>query len=80
MENYSVVLFILAIMILLSGVADKIRLPYPILLIVAGIIIGFIPSIPDAELDPDVIFLLPSASQKDWAFLIRPIPSSKGKA
>ena len=58
MENYSVVLFIMAIMILLSGVADKIRLPYPILLIVAGIIIGFIPSIPDAELDPDVIFLI----------------------
>src|ERR1700733_12472696 len=58
MENYSVVLFIMAIMILLSAVADKIRLPYPILLIVTGIIIGFIPSIPYAELDPDVIFLI----------------------
>jgi Na+/H+ antiporter len=58
MENYSVVLFLMAIMILLSGISDKIRLPSPILLIVAGIVIGFIPSIPSTELDPDIIFLL----------------------
>jgi len=58
MENYSAVLFIMAIMIGLSGIADKVRLPYPILLIVAGIGIGFIPSIPYSELNPDIIFLI----------------------
>jgi len=58
MENYSIVIFIMAIMIILSALADKIKLPYPILLIIAGITLGFIPSLPDTELNPDVIFLI----------------------
>ncbi|RYG05926.1 MAG: Na+/H+ antiporter [Chitinophagaceae bacterium] len=58
MENYSIVLFILALMIGLSALADKIKLPYPVLLISAGIAIGFIPGMPPIELDPEVIFLI----------------------
>lgn len=58
MENYSIVIFILAIMIGLSAVADKIRLPYPVLLICAGIGIGFIPDLPPFTLRPDVVFLI----------------------
>lgn len=58
MENYTVVLFILALMIGLSAIADKIKLPYPILLIVAGIAIGFIPMVPQMEINPEIIFLL----------------------
>ena len=58
MENYSIVIFILAIMIVLSAIADKIKLAYPILLIAAGIIIGFIPNLPNIELNPDVVFLI----------------------
>ncbi|PZR17208.1 MAG: Na+/H+ antiporter [Flavobacterium psychrophilum] len=58
MENYTVVLFILALMIGLSAIADKIKLPYPIILISAGIAIGFIPALPKVELNPEIIFLL----------------------
>jgi len=58
MENYTVVLIILGIMIGLSAVADKIKLPYPILLIVAGIAIGFIPQLPTVVLNPEIVFLL----------------------
>ena len=58
MENYTVVLFILAIMIGLSAMADRIKLPYPIILIVAGIAMGFIPSLPPMEINPEIIFLL----------------------
>lgn len=58
MENYTVVLFILALMIGLSAIADKIKLPYPIILISAGIAIGFIPALPKIELNPEIIFLL----------------------
>lgn len=58
MENYSIVIFILAIMIVLSAMADKIRLPYPVLLITAGIGIGFIPTLPNITLNPEVVFLL----------------------
>ena len=58
MENYSIVLFILAIMIGLSAWADKIRMSYPILLITAGIVIGFIPSMPAVELNPEIVLLI----------------------
>ncbi|GAB3902718.1 Na+/H+ antiporter [Larkinella knui] len=58
MENYSIVLFIMAIMVALSAVASRIKLPYPILLVMAGIGIGFIPGIPSIALSPDVVFLL----------------------
>ncbi|MGV3560896.1 MAG: Na+/H+ antiporter [Larkinella arboricola] len=58
MENYSIVLFIMAIMIVLSAVANRIKLPYPILLVLAGIGIGYLPGIPLITLNPEVIFLL----------------------
>ena len=58
MQNYGIVLFILAVMIGLSAIADKLRTPYPILLIVAGIGIGFIPNLPNIVLDPDIVFLI----------------------
>lgn len=58
MENYAVIIFILAVMIGLSAIADKIKLPYPILLIIAGIGVGFIPSLPVIEINPEIIFLI----------------------
>lgn len=58
MENYSVIIFILAIMIGLSAIADKIKIPYPVLLISAGMAIGFIPALPKMAIDPEVIFLI----------------------
>lgn len=58
MENYSIVIFIMAIMIGLSAIADKIKLPYPILLIVAGVAVGFIPNLPNIELNPEIVFLI----------------------
>ena len=58
MENYSIVIFILGVMIGLSAIADRLRVPYPILLITAGIAIGFIPSLPPIEINPEVIFLI----------------------
>lgn len=58
MENYTIVLVILAVMIGLSAIAEKIKFPYPILLIVAGLAIGFTPSMPAVEINPEIIFLL----------------------
>ncbi|MCW3465296.1 Na+/H+ antiporter [Chitinophaga nivalis] len=58
MENYSIVIFILAIMIGLTAIAEKIKLPYPIVLIVAGIAIGLIPAMPAITLNPDIIMLI----------------------
>jgi Na+/H+ antiporter len=58
MENYTVVIFIMAIMIGLSAMAGKIKLPYPILLIAAGIAIGFVPAWPNIALNPEIVFLI----------------------
>lgn len=58
MENYSIIIFILAIVIGLSAFADKVKLPYPILLVIVGIAIGFIPTMNEIEINPEIIFLL----------------------
>lgn len=58
MENYTIILFVLGAMILLSALADRIKVSAPILLICTGIAIGFIPGRPEFELNPEIIFLL----------------------
>ncbi len=58
MENYGIILFLLALMVVLSAFSEKLKLPVPILLILAGIGIGFMPFMPPVELEPEVIFLL----------------------
>lgn len=58
MENYTVILFMMALMIGLSAISDKVKLPYPILLIAGGIAIGFIPSFQHVDINPEIIFLL----------------------
>jgi CPA1 family monovalent cation:H+ antiporter len=42
----------------LVWVASKINVPYPALLVVAGLAIGLVPGVPEFELDPDVVFLI----------------------
>ncbi|HVY75725.1 MAG TPA: Na+/H+ antiporter [Puia sp.] len=58
MENYAVILLIMAVMISVSGLADKLKLTAPVLLLIAGMGIGFVPSMPAIELNPDIIMLL----------------------
>jgi len=58
MENYTIVLLIMALMIGVSGMADKIKLPAPVLLLLVGIGIGFLPAMPDIELNPEIVMLL----------------------
>lgn len=48
----------MAILIGLSAIADKIKLPYPILLVGVGLVIGFAPALPDLALDPEIVFLI----------------------
>jgi NhaP-type Na+/H+ or K+/H+ antiporter len=57
MENFTITIFILAVLISLSAFADKLRIPNPVLLVIAGLAIGFIPGLPELPLDPDIIFL-----------------------
>ena len=48
----------MTILISLTAIVNKRKLPFPVLLVVAGLIIGFIPQLPDLALDPDVVFII----------------------
>ena len=58
MANFKIVVFILAVMIILIAITNRRKLPYPILLLAAGLIIGFAPGLPELALDPDVVFFI----------------------
>lgn len=73
MEDFKIVVFIMAILISLTAIANKRKLPFPILLVFAGLIIGFVPQLPNLALNPDTVFviILPpllydAASKTSW--------------
>jgi len=45
-------------MIGLSAIAERIKLPAPVFLIMAGIGVGFIPGLPPIALNPEIVFLI----------------------
>jgi monovalent cation/hydrogen antiporter len=53
-----ILLLLLLFVVVFAAVAQKLRTPYPIVLVVAGLLLGFVPGIPKIELDPDIIFLV----------------------
>jgi CPA1 family monovalent cation:H+ antiporter len=42
----------------LSALAGVVRVPYPILLVLGGLVLGFVPGLPRAELQPDLVLVL----------------------
>ncbi|WP_185286123.1 Na+/H+ antiporter [Chryseobacterium indologenes] len=57
-ENFLLILGLLLIVMLLVMLAQKIKIAYPIFLVLAGLGISFIPGVPVLKLDPDIIFLI----------------------
>jgi monovalent cation/hydrogen antiporter len=53
-----VVLGLLLATAALAVLARLIGVPYPITLVLGGCVIGFVPGLPDVELDPDLVLLL----------------------
>jgi CPA1 family monovalent cation:H+ antiporter len=53
-----VLLLLLTLMTALIAIARRGTLPYPIVLLVAGLAISLVPGLPDLRLEPDVVFLL----------------------
>jgi CPA1 family monovalent cation:H+ antiporter len=58
MENIATVIILLAVVTALAEITDKVRIPYPILLVLAGIGIGLFPGLPHIALHPEVVFLI----------------------
>jgi Na+/H+ antiporter len=57
-HNILLILALLFIVFLLVMLAQRIKIAYPIFLVVAGLGISFIPGMPILHLDPDLIFLI----------------------
>jgi NhaP-type Na+/H+ or K+/H+ antiporter len=53
-----VFLMSLLFVVMFAALARKLQTPYPIVLVVAGLVLSFIPGIPRIALNPDVIFLV----------------------
>jgi len=53
-----VFLILLLFVVIFAALARKLQTPYPIVLVVAGLLLSFIPGIPRISLNPDVIFLV----------------------
>jgi CPA1 family monovalent cation:H+ antiporter len=54
-------LLLLVLMVAVGGLsmlAGTVRVPYPILLVLGGLVLGFVPGVPPAELPPDLVLVL----------------------
>src|SRR2546422_11020792 len=58
MQTAELLLALLVIVAALVTVSRKIHVPYPVLLLLGGLVVGLIPGIPRLELDPDIVFLV----------------------
>lgn len=58
LENFPFYLGILIVILLLIMLANKIKVAYPILLVLAGLIISFIPGVPVINIEPELIFFI----------------------
>ncbi|HEX5826485.1 MAG TPA: Na+/H+ antiporter [Candidatus Limnocylindrales bacterium] len=58
MSSIEVVLALLVLATVLAAVARRLRIPEPIALTLAGIVVGLLPNVPPIELEPELVFLL----------------------
>src|SRR5215203_7166662 len=58
MPEIEAILILLVAVAMLATLANRIGIPYPILLVLGGLALGFVPALPRVELDPEVVFLL----------------------
>jgi CPA1 family monovalent cation:H+ antiporter len=54
----AVIICLLVAVAVLSAVATRIGVPYPILLVLGGLGLGFVPGIPDVRLQPDLVLVV----------------------
>lgn len=57
-DNLLLIVALLFAVSMLAMLSDKLRISYPIFLVLAGLAISLIPGIPTIELDPDIVFII----------------------
>jgi Na+/H+ antiporter len=83
MHQAEVIVVLLAAVAALVVVANKLELPYPVVLVLAGLGLSFIPRLPEVKLNPEIVFyfflpalIYPAAlftSWRDFRRNLRPI-------
>lgn len=58
LHQLETVILLLIAVLALAAIARKLVIPYPILLVIGGLVLGLIPGVPTLRLDPDVVFLV----------------------
>lgn len=58
LHQLEIIILLLMAVLALTAVARKLAIPYPILLVVGGLGLGFVPGLPAVRLDPDLVFLV----------------------
>jgi len=85
MTEAEIILALLLAVVALATLAARLQVPYPILLVLGGATLGFMPELPPVQIDPEVVFLIfvPPlvfnaaffTSWRDFAANLRPILS-----
>jgi monovalent cation/hydrogen antiporter len=59
MHDVELVLVVLLASVAVFAIAsDRIGVPYPIVLVCGGLVLGFLPGLPDVELDPELVLVI----------------------
>lgn len=58
LEHFPFYLALIVLIVLLIMLGNKIKVAYPVLLVLAGLLISFIPGIPVLKIDPELIFII----------------------
>jgi CPA1 family monovalent cation:H+ antiporter len=73
MNEAEIICTLLIVVAALAMLAKKVAMPYPVLLVIGGLALGFVPGLPAVQLEPDTVFLLllppllyPAAVSTSW--------------
>ena len=58
LHDIQTILGLLVVVGVLAWIAARLQISYPVLLVVGGLVIGFVPGLPQVGLRPDLVFLL----------------------
>ncbi len=56
--TFSQYILLVVIIMVLVMLAEKLKIAYPIVLVLGGLVLSLVPAIPDIEVDPEWIFLI----------------------
>ena len=58
LTQLEIIIMLLGVMLALTTLSRRLLIPYPILLVIGGLVLALIPGLPTVRLNPDLIFLV----------------------